>query len=268
VREEDRFIIPKGFIRISLDPSTGGKLFRSGLPFFLKQLFLAGTPDSPEGLRNLMEAYRQEADTILKGSDLLRDLNFDSKDIGEQVFSRLKEHDTKREWWAFLMGASSDLALDALDLGDLHRFAWAVHRATVCRSMVVATEPVFEQTLWRGYVANQVVYEAAAAAVQTPAEAEAIRALRPLFERLDEATLHAWVESGLPIGPRLGVSALAEAVLAALAKWHLELFERRRQEEKAKREERRAVRELRIKWLTLGVAIGGMILAILKELLK
>ena len=133
-----------------------------------------------------------------------------------------------------------------------------------CSPFSIFTEPVFEQTLWRGYLANDVVYEAAAASSRTPAESEAIKALAPLFERLDELTLHAWVDSKLPIGPRIGVNNLPEEILAALAKWHLASFQTNR--EKATREpaEKRATWEMRLKWLSFGLAVPTSIFAILK----
>ncbi len=132
------------------------------------------------------------------------------------------------------------------------------------RGLTIVTEPLFEQTLWRGYLANQVVYEAAAAASQTPAEAESIKQLEPLFRKLDEVTLHTWVESGLQIGPRIGVKRLPEEILAALAKWHLASFQREREQARLAASERRATWELRIKWMTLGLTTAGVIFTALK----
>ena len=130
--------------------------------------------------------------------------------------------------------------------------------------LTIVTEPLFEQTLWRGYLANQVVYEAAAAASQTPAEAEAIKRLEPLFRNLDEATLHIWVESKLPIGPRIGVKGLPEEVLSALARWHLASFQREREQALRNASERRANWELRLKWLGVGLAVPTAVIAALK----
>ena len=138
------------------------------------------------------------------------------------------------------------------------------------RGLSIVTEPVFEETLWRGYLANEVVYEAAAAAGnRSPAELEALKKLEPLFQGFDEATLHALVDSGLPIGPKINVKHLPEELLRALAKHQLATRERERQEikqaEKDKREEdrlrkkdRREEIELRIKWATIGATIAGI----------
>ena len=125
-------------------------------------------------------------------------------------------------------------------------------------------EPLFEQTLWRGYLANDVVYEAISAASRTPAEAEAMKKLAPLFQRLDEMTLHAWVESKLPIGPRIGVKNLPEELLSALGRWHLSSFQRQREDVVRAKAESRATWEMRLKWLSFGLAIPTAIIAILK----
>ena len=142
--------------------------------------------------------------------------------------------------------------------------AWAGYMLGTVRGLTIVTEPLFEQTLWRGYLANQVVYEAAAAASQTPGEAEAIKRLQPLFRKLDEATLHAWVDSKLPIGPRIGVKELPEEIVSALAKWHLASLQRDREQALRKPAERRAEWELRLKWLTFGLALAGGIVSALK----
>lgn len=94
----------------------------------------------------------------------------------------------------------------------------------------IASKSIFEQIMWRGNLASQVVYEAAVAASHTPAEAEAIKKLQPFFQQLDEPTSHAWVESGLPMGPRIGVVGLPEELLRTSAKFQLPTIKRERGE--------------------------------------
>jgi hypothetical protein len=259
--------VPKGLIRLSLDPASGSKLFRPGVAILVKQLMLSGSPSEPANVSDLFSSYQKEVETILKISELTRDIDLGSESAGETLAARLTGKETTREWWALLVGASCEAALDALAKGSIEEFGWAIHRATAAHAMTVVAERVFEETLWQGYLANQVVHEATTAAAQTPGEAEAIKRLRPLFERLDEDTLHVWVTSGLAIGPRLGVSSLPEEVLLALARRYLERFEMKRQEEKAAREERRASRDLLIKWLSIALAVTTFIWGIVKVLL-
>jgi hypothetical protein len=79
-----------------------------------------------------------------------------------------------------------------------------------------------------------------------------------------------WVNSGEPIGPRIGVRSLSEPLLRALAQWHLTLFERRRADELRAKDEAQFVRELRVKWAaigaTVGIALCGGIWAVLNAL--
>jgi hypothetical protein len=264
VRTGDRFTIPAGFIKLSLDPSQGGKLFRPGVAFLVRQLFYAGAPNAVADVSELLETFKKKADSILENSDVLKGLDLEQQGDADRAFEILQKRKDSREWHALLMGSLAQMAADAIHAGEPEKAAWAMYHGATAHAITVVTEPTFEQTLWRGYLAGQVVYEAAAAASQTPGEAEAIRELQPLFQKVDEATLHAWVESGLPIGPRIGISSLPEPILAALAKFHLSAFQRKRDEERRGRDDHRFVRDLRVKWASVGVAAAGAVGALLK----
>ena len=266
IRAGDRFVIPAGFLKVSLDPTVGTKLFRPGLRFLLKGLFYAGQPKDAQALSGLIEHYRNAADTTLKASPLLQGLDIDSEADSKEVWDRVSKDKDSREWFAALMGTFAGILEDALKEGDLEKAAWAAYHAATAHSMVTVLEPVFEQTLWRGYLANQVVYETAVAAAKTPAEAEALRLLQPRFESLDEATLHTWVNDGRPIGLRLGVSQIPEATLKALAQFHLASFARRREQQEHDANERSERKELRVKWAGWGVAAATLLLAALKAI--
>ena len=230
----------------------------------LNHFFLGDHPKQPADIVSFTQVLRDQADTLLKDSNLLTGLNLDDESDAKIAIEKLKENQGKREWYVMTMGAFSQSVNEALDINDALKAAWAGYMLGTVRGLTIVTEPLFEQTLWRGYLANQVVYEAAAAASQTPGEAEAIKRLEPLFRNLDEATLHSWVESKLPIGPRIGVKALPEEILSALAKWHLASFQREREETVRHASERRATWELRLKWLTFGIGATGGIFSVLK----
>jgi hypothetical protein len=76
--------------------------------------------------------------------------------------------------------------------------------------------------------------------------------------------LHTWVESKLPIGPRIDVKGLPEEILFALAKWHLASFQREREQTVRNASERRANWELRLKWMMFGLAVASAIFSGLK----
>lgn len=262
----ERFTVPAGFIKLSLDPSSRGKLFRSGLPFLVKQLFLGVNPKSSDQIQSFAEELSADADSILKKSKVLEGLNLEDEKDATEAFKRLNENQESREWHAMGVGALSQQMREAIEGTDAKQAAWAAYMLGTYRGLTIVTEPLFEQTLWRGYLANDVVYEAAAAASRTPAEAEAIKRLSPLFQRLDEETLHTWVESKQPIGPKIGVRNLPEETLRALAKWHLTSFERNRQNDLRSASDRRASWDLRLKWLSFGLAIPTTIFTALKLL--
>lgn len=264
VQKGERFTIPAGFIQISLDPASRGKLFRPGLSFLLKQFFVGNHPKEPIDFISFANALNDDADIILKGSERLKGFDLENEDDVKAAIEKLKEDQESRDWHAMTMGALSQTVTEAIAKNDSLSAGWSGYMLGTVRGLTIVTEPLFEQTLWRGYLANQVVYEAAAAASQTPGEAEAIKRLEPLFRKLDEATLHTWVESKLPIGPRIGVMGLPEEILAALSKWHLASFQREREQGIRNTSERRADWELRLKWLTFGLALAGAIFSGMK----
>ncbi len=214
----ERFTIPAGFIQISLDPASRGKLFRPGLAFLLKQLFLGNHPKEPTEFSAFVGQLRNDADSLLKGSERRKGLDLDKESDAKVAIEKLKDNQESREWHAMSMGALSQVVDEAIATGDSTRAAWSGYMLGTVRGLTIVAEPLFEQTLWRGYLANQVVYEAAVAASQTRGEAEAIKKLEPLFRKLDESTLHTWIESKLPIGPRIGVKGLPEEIVSALVR--------------------------------------------------
>src|SRR6266446_4548817 len=264
VDKGEQFTIPAGFIQISLDPTSRAKLFRPGLSHYVKQLFIGNHPKQPSEIVPFIQQTKEWADKLLKNSKRLSGLNLDEEHGAELAIERIKKDQQAQEWHAMTMGAFSEAVTDSINKEDTMKAAWSGYMLGTVRGLTIVTDPLFEQTLWRGYLANRVVYEAVAVASQTPGEAEAIKKLEPLFRKLDEATLHTWVESKLPIGPRIGVKALPEEILSALAKWHLASFQREREETARAASERRANWELRIKWLTLGVTATGALFTVLK----
>ncbi len=259
VDQGERLTIPDGYIKLSLIPGARGKLFRPGLSLLIHQLFLTPRPESADAIASFAADLSVNADEILGKSPLLKGLNIHSKDDEAAITKTIKDHPRSREMYASAMGAFSHEVGEAVEEGSASRAAWAGYLLGTYRALTIVAEPVFEQTLWRGYLANDVVYEAAAAASRTPAESEAIRKVAPLFQKLDELTLHAWVDSKLPIGPRIGVKGLPEEILSALARWHLTAFQRSREDQLRAASERRAVLELRLKWLTAGIVIASTI---------
>ena len=264
VEAGDRLTIPAGYIQISLDPASRGKLFRPGLPFLLKQMFVGNHPEQPDDFASFARDLREQADAIIRSSPRLSGLDLNKENDAKAASEKLKENQEAREWHAAMMRIFCRSIDEGIAGNDAPKAAWAGYMLGTARGLTIVTEPLFEQTLWRGYLASQVVYEAAAASAQTPGEAEAIKKLEPLFRSLDEATLHTWVESKVEIGPRIGVKGLPEEILHALAKWHLASAQRERDRPLRDASENRAKWEMRLKWLTFGLAVATGIFSGLK----
>ncbi|MEN3952276.1 hypothetical protein [Iodidimonas sp. SYSU 1G8] len=263
VEKGERLTIPSGFIRLSLDPSDGGKLFRPGLSFLIKKMFLSGHPKNGEELDGFLRLVTEDTDNHLSNLPELSGLDLKIEEDANKAF-KILEDKSNSSYYRVVQASFAEIVKKFVGASDATNAAWAGYMLGTFRGLSLVSEPLFEQTLWRGYLANQIVYEAAAAAAQTPAEAEAIKKLEPLFRRLDEATLFIWIESNLPIGPRLGVKSLPEEVLRSLAKWHLASYQREREGIARTAVEKRAERELKIKWISAGVAVTTCVFGALK----
>ncbi|MGB2693115.1 MAG: hypothetical protein WBB48_08470 [Thermodesulfobacteriota bacterium] len=266
VKPGEELNIPLNNITLSLDPTSGGKLYKPGLEFLIKNLLFDGGPSNIDEPLNLDKYYEQKFDSFLRESPLLKHLNLDSKEDAKKAIDILSNEQETREWWAFVSSSAARASKTAINKNDALTAAKAMYIATNAHAMTVVKEQTFEDTLWRGYLANKIVYECAAA--NTPAESEAIQKLGPLFSKLEESVLHTWVNDGKPIGPRIEVKEISEETLLALAEWHLRLFSRKRDDKLIQSAEKRANSEIWIKGIGLGVsatiAIGTVIVGILK----
>jgi hypothetical protein len=273
VEAGERFTIPDGWITLSLEPTSRGKLFRSGLPFLLNQFFI-GKPPTEDSITQFVDDVEKDFDSYIEKTEAAKGLNIATEEGAKELMARLEKDKQSRDWYIFAAAMFCGGIKGSIENSNAQRAAWAGYMLGTFRGLSIVTEPVFEETLWRGYLANEVVYEAAAAAGnRSPAELEALKKLEPLFQRFDETTLHALVDSGLPIGPKINVKYLPEELLRALAKHQLATRERERQEtrqaEKDKREEerlgkkdRREEIELRIRWATIGATVAGVIVTL------
>jgi hypothetical protein len=258
IKSGESFTLPAGWLTMSFNPQLSrGKLARAGVPFLLKQQFLAGMPKQQGEMRESLQKLREHWQADLKRSDKLTDIDWSREGAGDAAFERLKDDKDSWEWNLLMRDVFAEAVLEALDGNDLPVAAHRALQLGLFHGLSVVTEPFFEELVWRGYIAGLVIHEAGAAADHVPGEVEALAELDPLFDRLGEATLRTWIDSGSPIGPRIGVSRLPEAILVARAKWHLTRLQREREEKSRQPAEHRAKSELRIKWLTFWLSLVG-----------
>jgi hypothetical protein len=151
IKEGDQFVIPAGFIRMSLDPrKSTGKFFRPGINWFVRSLYFEGMPNTAEGLDSLLQQYEGQADKVLQDSSLLKDFDLENAEHGERVFELLKEKDHTPEWWAFVLGAHVHLVRDYIEAGDARKAAHAMGVLANARAMLIFLLDL-EETVWRGY---------------------------------------------------------------------------------------------------------------------
>ncbi|MEF9966214.1 MAG: hypothetical protein RR779_17760 [Comamonas sp.] len=266
----ERFSIPVGWLNLSLEPGPQGKLYRSGLSFLLNQFFVGKTPVEKDITEFVVE-LEEDFDSYIKRTEAAEGLDLSTEDGATELVARLEKDKQSRDWYIVAAAIFCGGIKHAIEEDNAQRAAWAGYMMGTWRGLSIVSEPVFEETLWRGYLANEVVFEAAAAAGnRSPAELEALKKLEPLFQQLDETTLHALVESGIPIGPKINITHLPEPLLRALAKHEIASRERERQdarqaekdkveEERWRKKDRREEIEVRIKWAAIGATVVGAI---------
>lgn len=260
----DKLHIPNELLQPSLDPASITKLYRPGLSVFIELQFFDGRPNRPEDIKKLCEYYENKFDSFLKESEMLQHLDLETEEGGKEAYKILEQNKHTREWWALLSVSFARIALKKMESNEIEHAIYSIYMATNAHAMTVIKEKTFEDTLWRGYLANRAVYESAAAAANTPALSEAIKNLNPLFSNLEESILHAFVHDGNPIGPRINVKELPEETIHALAEWHLESFSRKREDEHRAKSASRDIWNLRFQGIGIAIALGAAVGSILK----
>lgn len=153
---------------------------------------------------------------------------------------------------------SSVVAQGAVEANDAQSAARAALLIGLQHGLTVVLEPYLEETIWRGYQAGLAIHECSVAADHVPGEVEALAELDPLFKQVGETTLRTWLDSGVTLGPRLGLTTIPEGLLVARAKWHAEECKRNREEQAKSPAERRAWWDLTFKGIRLlGLLFGS-----------
>jgi hypothetical protein len=137
---------------------------------------------------------------------------------------------------------------------------------TVAAQMMLIYKQALENHVWAGYEQTRLVYGIAAAGASTPKEAKAIEALRPVFANLSEEVLAAWVGANVSVKEKLGIQGVDDAVVNALASFHLAQFEQRRQKDALVEESRFRKWGTRIAAAAVGATLVGVLVTVLINL--
>ena len=101
IRAGDRFVIPKGWLKMSLNPlQSTGHLFKPGLDMMAQTLFLEGLYRNEEGFAEAVANLERQTDEIVNGFDPLAGLDINNPADAERIFSIMQGHSDTREFWA------------------------------------------------------------------------------------------------------------------------------------------------------------------------
>jgi hypothetical protein len=228
--------------------------------WFVSNLLVGDLPTELSEVDNYLERVKANADAVLEGSERLSHLDLESESDAKEAIEIVKKDHDSPEWWALVMGTFASVLLDELRSGTSAEVMLHSLRMQSAHTMLVFKQSL-EEHVWTGYKHTKLIYDIAAANAQTPEDADKIQALRPLFSRLDEDLLHAWVEADVEIGPKIGVTNVEEPLLRGLAKYHLSVFERRRQERRLEQERSYRIWANRIAAGGVGAAVATALVA-------
>jgi hypothetical protein len=248
-----RFVIPKGFLKVSLDPASQSVLTRPGVYWFVKSFFWNGQPKNAEGMTAFLADWEDQTDKYLEGHQVAAGIDLQTKEGAEELWDRIQTRQDSTEWWAFLRGAFASMAREAIEEARPDAAAWHSYQATLSNVLFFFRQEL-EDLVWAGYQSNR---ERASAAARSSADAEAIRRLDQRLEKMTDSELYALANSGEAIAPKIGDSTLSENVLKTIANWHVISRQREREDERHKRNVGLEKWKLRLQ----GAAIAAPIIA-------
>lgn len=232
---------------------------RPGIYFLYKKILRAGYPEDHKSIKELLDYYDNQATEILKNCESLKEFNIETEDENEaqKIWDLVSKDKDSIEFLAYMVGGYSS-ALTELNESET-KIALNAYNAATLYAMLIFRQEI-EDHVWKGYLANKAIYETASASVQDPVEAEAIKNLETVFDKIDSSVLSTWIESNSSIGPKIGVTNLPEPTLLALARWHLTARDKQTEVDKFNREQKTREHTVFIKGASLGVVIVSGVL--------
>lgn len=157
VREGDRFVIPAGWMKLSLNPLKGaGNFTRAGLAWFAELIFLEDLPQTKGAMKEELEGLAELCYEALRTSPILSAYDIENPEHANAMIDILKDNRNSVEWWALLVNVYLSVVQDAMKQGDTERAIWAMACAERCRSMMVFKE-YLEEVVWIGQSARRLI---------------------------------------------------------------------------------------------------------------
>lgn len=149
IEEGDQFIIPAGWIKLSMNPlKATGRLYRPALDMLAKSLFLTGL-QAREGYVEAAKNLEHEMDGIVNAFPPLSGLDINNQNHAEKIFTIMQSHESTPEYWAFWVGQFLAIARGHIQDGDAIGAAWATAFSERCRSMLLFKQQL-EDVVWMG----------------------------------------------------------------------------------------------------------------------
>ena len=157
VRAGDRVVIPAGFLRLSLDPEQASAQFtREGISAFAKMLFFQYQRENFEEIELMFQDYENYAWKVIDQSSIWQNLD-PAKEEDVIKFRDRVQQDKKEELWAGEILKSAFDVKEILGEGASKKLAHEMSKLINFHAMLVFKQGM-EETVWRGYVANQLTY--------------------------------------------------------------------------------------------------------------
>lgn len=151
VEKGDRFHIPAGALRISLDPRQGsGSFTRDGISWFVQHLYMSGLPNDPGTIGEFFSQLTIQTDEVLKKSELLADLDLEDDAQAALAAERIKQRQETVEFWAMMVGAFVSVVQDDLSAGRINEAVQNSLRLASARAMLIYKQGL-EEVVWHGH---------------------------------------------------------------------------------------------------------------------
>jgi hypothetical protein len=157
IRGGDRFVIPGGWLKLSLNPlKSTGRLARPGLDMLAGQLFLEGLHGKEETFAEAAAELERQTDQIVNAFPPLAGLDVNNPNDRENILSLMLAHTSTKEYWAFWTGQFLAMARVSREEGEINRAMWAMACAERFRSMMIF-KTALEEVVWMGHSAKRVI---------------------------------------------------------------------------------------------------------------
>jgi hypothetical protein len=157
IRQGDRFTIPAGWIKLSLNPlHSTATLTRYGIEDFVGKLFLGEIVSAHDKFEDSLLDLERQTDAIMYAFPPLDGLDINNCEHSERILNIMNEYKSTREHWAFWVGKFLAISREAREKQDHIQAAWAIACAERCRSMMIFKEAL-EEVVWMGHSAKRIL---------------------------------------------------------------------------------------------------------------